>query len=311
MVGLAWLVPDAGTAIRHERWLLSLLIAVILFISGLLMDLGAVARQALNLRALLLALAVTYGLGPLIGLGLAELLAPEAAGPEVEGQFREAVVLAAAQASTLAASIVLTRLAGGVGELALVLALFSNLAAVLFTPLALRLSLGVSVSFSVLDMMARIGLVIVVPVILGQLTGRELRRRNRKPWRALAPVPQALILVFAFVGFASAVPSFESGGTLVVRFVAAAVSLHLALGIVALVCSQLVRLRRDESIAVYYNACQKTVPSGIYLWETYFAANPLGAVPLVCLQLTQLLLGYLVAPVLERWRGKEPETSSG
>ena len=302
LLGHAW--PEGGAALRRTPGAMSFCIATILFLSGLLLELRELARQALNLRALSLALGITYVLGPLLGLGLARALSP-GEGP-LGIQFTEAVLLAATQASTLASSIALTRLAGGSSELALLVTILSNVSTAVLTPILLRLGLGVEVSFSTLDMMGRIAAVILLPVLLGQIVRRWMRALGRTPSSALRPVPQAIILIFAFVGFSSASPRFEEAGDLVARFLLAAAGLHLGLSIASYAGARVLRLESSERIAVFYTASQKTVPNGIYLWEHYFASNPVGAVPLVFVQVIQLTLGYLLVPAWRRKSGSGP-----
>ncbi len=312
VIGIASIFPELGVKVRREGWILNLVIATILFISGLLLNLKNLAHQALNFRAMSFAFTITFLVGPLLGAGLAKALM-EVDGIDLQTQqhFYEAVYLAACQASTLASSIALTRMAKGQSELALLLALFSNVLTVVLTPLALRLGLGVNVEFSVWEMMLRIGLVILMPAILGQCLGLYLKKKDRRIPTFLKPIPQALILVFAFVGFASAVPRFQQVGDLVIRFLVASVGLHLGLSLLAFLGSRLFRLSKGESIAVFYNASQKTVPNGIYIWESYFSSNPLGAVPLVFIQLTQLSLGFIYAPLLEKWVGENNDSNRG
>jgi predicted Na+-dependent transporter len=273
------------------------LVAIVLFFSGLGLDPAKLARQGAQGRAILWVLLTTYGVGPLAGYALALLLRP-GGDAEIADHFVEAVVLASAQASTLAAAIALTRAARGNGELAVVLTVVSNLAAVFLTPWILRALLSVGVSFSTVEMTGRMALVVVLPVMIGMGTRMATRRRFPHWPERTRQVPQAIILVFTYLAVASAAGVIEERPGLAVRFLGVALALHAVLVAWSLLGARLLRLDRPTATAVIYAGSQKAVPNGIYLWTTYFGANPLGAVPIVLMQVVQLVTGYLLIPWL-------------
>ncbi len=296
--GAGWF-PRGGEVLRDMPVLLASLVGFLLFISGFTLDARRLVGQALNVRAILLGVIATYALAPVAGFLLAHAFAPSG-DPELAVFFVQGVMLAAAQSSTLATAITLTKLSGGNEELALVLTLVTSAVTAVLTPVVLKLSLGAQVSFSAVDMAGRILLVVVLPIILGQLLRRATRRWIEKPPRGLREVQQSIILVFAYVGFSAAAAQFKSRPALAFQFLGACAALHAFLLGATYLGAIAMRLRRSERVAVIYSGSQKSVPNGIYLWETYFSANPLGAVPLVVYQLCQLVVGFLLIPWMER-----------
>ena len=57
-----------------------------------------------------------------------------------------------------------------------------------------------------------------------------------------------------------------------------------------------------------FTGSQKTLPNGIYIWNTFFTTNPYGAIPLVLYHLFQLIVDTLLATNLER-RNPAPDDS--
>jgi sodium/bile acid cotransporter 7 len=297
---LGGLFPDGGSALRAHPWVLATLVATILFISGFTLDLRRSLGRALNLRAILLGVVSTYLVAPFLAYWLTSWWTPLGGDGAL---FFEAVMLAAAQSSTLASAITLTKMARGDEALVLVLTLVSSSLTPFLSPLILKYSLGVEVSFPLGEMMGRMVLVLLLPLFLGQAIRFSLRKSIRRSPPFLRVVQQAIILVFVYVAFSAASSYFKEEVLLAVRFLGVCLVLHLTLLLWTLLSAALLRLSPEARVAVLYSGSQKSVPNGIYLWETFFSANPFGAVPLVLYQLTQLVTGFLIVPWLEKSLG--------
>jgi predicted Na+-dependent transporter len=293
--------PEPGLWIREQRLLTALLVAIVLFVSGLQVEPRRLVGQARNWRALLLGLGTTYGIAPVVALQLAALLGPPVEGPGSQGYlFLEALMLAAAQSSTLATALTMTRMARGDAELSLVLTLTSNFFAVFFTPLVLAFTLGTVVELPIATMMLRMALVIVLPVAVGQLCARALKRAQIPIPAAVRHVPQGIVLLFVYIGLSAAASRFLEDPTIALQFLLICISLHVVLIGWTSIGSRLAGLKPAERTAVLFGASQKSVPNGIYLWREFFASNPYGAVPIVLHQISQLVIGFLIAPWLGR-----------
>ncbi|MCZ6795865.1 MAG: bile acid:sodium symporter [Planctomycetota bacterium] len=297
-LGLLW--PEGGRRLREAGAVLPALVATTLLITGFTLDPARLARQARNIRGILLALGTTYVVAPLLAYGLAILWGPETPLDTGEGLlFLQAVMIAAAQAGTLASAIALTAVARGDQELALVLTLSTNGLTPLLTPLVLQLSVGAVVDLPVGEMMLRMALVVLLPVAAGQVARRLLRSTATPAMTVIKFVPQCIVLVFVYCGFAAAGASFGQDGRLMLEFLGLAVSLHLLLLGWTYGTATLLRLPAGERVAVVFCGSQKTLPNGIYVWSRFFAGNPYGAVPLVLYHVFQLFVDALVVPWLE------------
>lgn len=305
--------PGPGLWMGEQRVFTAALVALILFISGLKIDLRRLAKHTLNWRALLLGLGTTYCVAPLIALQAARIFGPSVEGLDSQGRlFLEALLLAAAQSGTLATALTLTRLARGDCELSLVLTVFSTLSAVILTPLVLALTLGAVVEIPVGPMVLRMAMIIVLPITLGYGFGRILRHQGLEvPSAVSAVIPQCIVLTFAYVGFSAASGEFREDLTLAFRFLGACLGLHFSLLIWTFLVTRLFGLSGPQRIAVLFGASQKSVPNGIYLWREFFYANPYGAAPLVLHQLVQLVAGFLLTPWIERLGAGDSSPRSG
>ncbi len=306
LLGVFW--PEPGVWIRGTGLVFPLLVATTLFITGFTLDTRRVLRRMTGLKVLLAGLLTTYVAAPLAAWFLAHLWGPAATGPDSDGFFfLQAMMIAAAQAGTLATAIVLTGMADGDQELALVLTFTTNLLSAILTPLVLRLSVGTVVAMPVGDMMVRMFLVAVLPVVLGQVARRGWRSPPPRLVDAVRLIPQLNVLIFVYCGFGAVGARLSVDPKLVLLFVGASASLHALMLAWSWAAATLMHLSPGARAAFIFCGSQKTLPNGIYLWDQFFAANPFGAVPLVLYHLMQLVVGAL----LVGWVRVAPATAAG
>ena len=292
-VGLAW--PEPGQYIKEKGQVIPVFVGIMLGIAGFTMDTSRLIKQATHFRAVLPVLASTYLLAPVAAYGLARAFAP--GGNE---HFLPAMMIMAAQAGSLASAIALTHMAGGNRELALICTVLSNGLTVVLTPYILEISIGREVAFDLGRMVLRMVLIVLLPIVAGQLLRRHLWDRTEKIRFIIRLAPQFIILLFVYTGFAAGAGKLTQDASLVLRFLAACVLLHLILLTANTLAAMALKLSWPDRTAMIYTGSQKTLPNGIYIWNTFFPANPYGAIPLVLYHLFQLIVDTLLAPVLER-----------
>jgi len=302
-IGLMW--PEFGHSVKANGKVIPIFVGIMLGIAGFTMDTTRLVKQAMNYRAVLPVLASTYLLAPAAAYGLAKAL-----GPANDTHFLPATMIMAAQAGSLASAIALTIMAGGSRELALICTLVSNALTVVLTPFILELTISTNyikdlsgntqIAFPLGEMILRMVLCVLLPIIVGQLLRPVLWERTKKIRGAIRVIPQFIILVFVYTGFAAATAKITNSPELAVRFMVLSVLLHtILLGGNALVAKWL-NLEWPERTAVILCGSQKTLPNGIYIWGTFFQANPYGAVPLVLYHLFQLIVDTLLVPLFEK-----------
>ena len=299
--------PGGGLWLRETGVALPALVAFTLLVSGFTLDTTRLLARAANTRAITLTLSSTYVVAPTVAYVSALLCGPPLDGPDSEGaRFLEAQMIMAAQAGTLASALALTAVARGDQELALVLTVLSNFLTAVLTPLVLRLSIGEDVSFPVVEMMGRMALVVVAPVILGQLLRHALWSRTARVLPTVRVLPRLIILAFLYTGFSAAASHLFQEPLVALRFLGASALLHIVLLAWTYGMSKALRFDAGTRAAVVLCGSQKTLPNGIYLWEQFFRTNPYGALPLVLYHVFQLVVDTLVAPWFNAQREPEP-----
>jgi len=298
-VAVAGLVaPSAGVALRETRFALPLLTAASLFLSGVTLETRGIGR-GLEVRGLALGLASIYLVAPLAAAVLARLLGPPLGAPGSEGRyFFEAMMIVAAQATTIASAPALTLVAGGDQALALSITLASNLATSFVTPTILRFTVGTLVAFPIGRMIREDAIVVLTPVVAG-IAARRFAGRVIAPLRpAIVAASQGIILVFVYTGTSAAGAHLSQTPRTIAAFLATAAALHLCLLAWNAGAARWLRLPAASRTAVVICGSQKTLPNGIYLWDTFFPTNPHGALALVCYHVFQLVADGLLLPWL-------------
>ncbi len=304
LVGLAAVIvaafafPAGGAAIRQAPLALPLLTATSLFLSGITLETAGL-REGADIRGLALGLSSTYLMAPALAMVLVRLIGPADGGAGSEGyHFFEAMMIVAAQASTIASAPALTLVAGGNQALALLITLASNLLTSVVTPLILRWTVGTVVAFPVARMMREDALVVLLPVIAGQIAHWLFWDRVCRFMPAIVRLSQTIILVFVYTGVAVAASHLSERPALILSFLVTAAALHVALLVWNHRSATWLGLTERNRTAVVFCGSQKTLPNGIYLWDKFFPTNPHGALALVCYHVFQLVLDSLLVPWL-------------
>ena len=296
------MAPDAGLALKKSDWVIPVFVGIMLGIAGFTMDTSSLVKQATNFRAVVPVLVSIYIFCPAAAYGLAKLLAP-AGNPH----FLPAMMIMAAHAGSLASAIALTMMSGGNRELALICTLMSNGLTFLLTPFILELSIGTQVEFPVVKMMLRMVYMVLVPIAVGQLLRKYIWDKTEPIRPFIRIIPQFIILMFVYTGFASGAAQLQEDADIVLRFLVACALLHVLLLCLNTVISGLLGFKWPERTAMILSGAQKTLPNGIYVWSNFFSTNPYGAVPLVLYHLFQLLVDTLLVPKFEK---KNPITEN-
>ena len=286
--------PRMGLAWR-QMGAVPLSVTFLMFLSGLLLDTSAFIREATNYRLIISVFACVFVIFPLLACGAARVFW---AG---DSEILIALLILAAQPSTLASAIVMTRIAEGNDALAVVSTVTTNLSSVVLTPLVFSVVLGVEgqIGISAQDMILRLLRIVLLPVVIGQLLRPLLSRERLTALRGPSGVmSQLVILGMILTGVSGA--SGQLAGSL--QLVAAAFFLHIVMLGITYSLSRILKASRGESIALVLCGSQKTLPAGIYIWSTYFAHVATGCVAIVAYHIVQMIVDSVLAVRLREWR---------
>ena len=270
-------------------------VAFLMFLSGLLLDTSSLIREVTNFRHLGSIFFSVFVLFPILACGTAKVFF---AGNR---DVLIALLILAAQPSTLASAIVMTRIAEGNDALATVAAVTTNLSSVLLTPAIFAVVLGAEgqIGISTQDMIFRLLRIVVLPVAVGQvlrpLIGKERLEPLRKPSGVIS---QLVILGMILTGISGASGRLAGAAQLVV----VAFLLHIAMIGATYFLGGILRSDRGERIAVILCGSQKTLPAGIYIWSTFFPEVAIGSVGIVAYHVVQMIVDSVLAFRLRNWR---------
>jgi len=295
---LAAVLPATGEARGFAQIVSNGAIFILFLVNGIRIARGEIARGLVNLRYFVPLLAWIFGAMALIGLGFMQL-AEEVLPPLVALGFLYFGCLP----STVQSATSYTSLAGGNVALSVVGAALINIAGVFVTaPLFALLGGGAAADIGY-ETVLRIGVILVLPFMIGQALQRWTREWILTRQARIAWLDREVIGIAVYVAFSGAVEQGLGsmfGATqwalligLVVAFLAVAVAGAWAAG-------GMLGLVRADRIAFLFAGSQKSVAIGAPMAAILFAPEVAGFViaPLLLYHLLQLVVA---APLASRF----------
>jgi sodium/bile acid cotransporter 7 len=306
MVVAASFAPARGQAAHVFDWTTRVAIGLVFFLHGARLSREAVIGGLTHWRLHLVVLGATFGLFPLLCLGLAALpawITPPA--------LASGLIFLGCLPSTIQSSIGFTVIARGDVPAAVASASASNLIGMLLTPLLVSLLLHAQGGVSAGQVWA-IGLQLLAPFIAGQAL-----RRWIGPWikeRAKTPsyIDRGSILLVVYTAFSGAVVegvwSRVSAGDLVRLLVLCSLLLAVVLAATAYAARTLGFTKADE-IAIVFCGSKKSLASGAPMAGVLFphAAAGVALLPLMLFHQIQLMACAVIAQAYARRAEVETE----
>jgi len=292
-VGLLWPGPGRWMAdARASQWL----VPVVMLLVSLRVPGRRLLEAARHPLALLASLALTFGIFPPLALGWQALFGPATV------EARTALMILAAQPSTLATAAVLTQLAGGDTALAVVCTVVSQAASVVATPWILAGYVGRVVPVDAWALTLDLLRAVLIPVMLGQvLRARAVRFIERRSG-VLSAAAESIVVSFVLMGFATARADLIAHPRTAGLVLATVVAVHATMLAIATLVGYLVRLDGPGRLGFTLAASQKTVAAGVLVWQVGFPGNPLGPIYVVLHHLVQTVADSILAPFMPRIR---------
>lgn len=295
ILGHARLEPWVGT--RSVR---NVIVAVVMFLMAFPLDASAILQAVRRPAAPLLATLVTFGLLPALAWLISPLLSPELAG---------GLLVAAATPCTVASATVWTRRAGGNDAVATMVTVLTNAICFVVTPGLLLLMTGRrAANLDAREMIAELGVLVVLPMVCGQLA------RRIPGWGAWATARRHALGILAQLGVLSMVllGAIQTGKRLFASEAAelrpdhlammgiAVLVVHLAMLAVGMLLARVLGFSRGDQIAIGISGSQKTLMIGLKIaMEMQFSI-----LPMITYHVGQLFVDTLVA---DRLRKSKPD----
>lgn len=302
VLALGFLRPEPFVGFANANWVRNSIVATVLFLMALPLESRAMIRTLRRPQAALLASAVNMGLLPLMAWAMSSL---------TSGDLAIGLIITAAAPCTLASAAVWTRRAGGNDAVAILVTILTNATCFLTTPFWILLATGKSTSIGLNEMISRLGLLVVLPMVVAQLMRLSApvaefatrRKRLLGIWAQLGILSMVLIGAVNTSQNLAAAPWQEATGWLDFVWLAVlVVGLHLSAMGSGWLLATLIRLERADRIAVALSGSQKTLMVGLFVAINYFGGLTL--LPMVFYHVGQLVVDTIIADIWSRSSGE-------
>lgn len=296
----AIILPSVGEARDVARAISNIGIFLLFLVNGMRIARGEILRGFANWRFFLPLFLFVFGVMPLAGLGLSEF-----AGRYLPPLVALGFLYLGCLPSTIQSATSYTSLAGGNIALSVVGAALINIAGVFVTAPLFAVLGGGEIGALGNEVMVRIGLILLLPFILGQFVQGWTRewivaRKAKVVW-----LDRIVIGIAVYVAFSGAVEQglaqkFDvTGWTILIGLV---IALLIVANLGAWLASGLLGYPRADRIAFLFAGAQKSVAIGAPLVAILFAPEVGGFViaPLLIYHLLQLVMAAPLSSLLAR-----------
>ena len=292
-VALASVLPARGAMASVCQWAADAGIVLLFFLHGAKLSREAILSGAGNWRLHLAVLGVTFGLFPLLGVGVAHL-------PGLPVLVASGMLFLTLLPSTVLSSIAFTSIARGDVAAAVCSASFSNLLGIFLTPLLAGLLMGGAGASLSVDQVEKIAGQLLLPFVAGHLLRPVVGGFVNRHKALVSYVDRGSILMVVFTAFSAAVveglwhrvPLAQLGLVLGLCAVLLALVLGLTFGL-----GRLLGLAREEAVVLVFCGSKKSLASGVPMAGVLFAPAQVGIVilPLMLFHQLQLMACAVIA----------------
>ena len=301
---VASLLPPRGAGIPVFGYAANAGIVLLFFLHGARLSREAIVEGARNWRLHLAVFAVTFGLFPLLGLGLARL-------PIVPAPIAAGLLFLTLLPSTIQSSIAFTSIARGNVAAAVCSASFSNLIGILLTPALVTLLMHPAVhgpgAGTSLAAIRSILLQLLLPFVVGHLLRPAIGGWVARHKQLVSVVDRGSILLVVYTAFGAAV---AEGLWHRVSVADLAILSSLCLLLLAIVlgatwgAARALRLSCEDAIVLLFCGSKKSLASGVPMAGVLFPAAQVGLVLLPLMLFHQIQL--IACAIIARRLGERP-----
>lgn len=302
---LATLLPARGGFALFAGYVADAGIVLLFFLHGAKLSRDAIWQGLRNWPLHLAVLAVTFGLFPLLGLGLSRL-------PGIDPGMAAGILFLTLLPSTVQSSIAFTAIARGNVAAAICSASFSNLLGILVTPALVAALMQVDGGKGVsLVSIEGIVLQLLAPFVIGHLLRPWIGGFVGRHKAMLTIVDRGSILLVVYTAFGAAVVEGlwtrvspgDLGRLMLICLLLLGVILALTFAI-----ARVMRLPREDAIVLQFCGSKKSLASGVPMAGVLFPAAQVGILLLPIMLFHQIQL--IACAVLARHYG-EADSGAG
>ncbi|CAN5227693.1 bile acid:sodium symporter [soil metagenome] len=282
-------------------------IGLIFFFYGVKLSPSDLKLGFLNYRSHILIQLTTFVLFPLLTL----IFIPLFEGG-VESKIWLAVFFLGVLPSTVSSSVVMVAIARGNLPTAIFNASISGLIGIVATPLWLSLFMINTGEFAVVDIISKLFLQIVLPLVLGLLFQRSFGEMARAHNRPLGIFDKSVIVLIVFSSFSNSFSSnlFASIETreLIKLFAIVTVLFFAVYFLVGYIC-KLMQLHLADTITVRFAGTKKSLVHGSVMAKIIFGTSASMGLFLLPIMLYHILQLIIIAVFAENYRKRDPDAT--
>ena len=304
---LASLLPISGEPAQWFSLATNIAIALLFFLHGARLSTDVVIAGILHWRLQIFILVMTFGVFPLLGLGLG-LFSPWL----IDEPIYLGLLFLCVLPSTVQSSIAFTSIAGGNVPAAICAASTSNILGIFLTPalVALLFTAGGDAGMS-FDMVWKIVLQLFLPFVAGQALQPFIGNWVRSRKNLLAPFDRGSILMVVYLAFSEAVTEgiwhrLAAGDHAIL--VLADWLLFAAVLAITGIGGRLCGFSHEDRITAVFCGSKKSLASGVPMASVIFAGQSIGAIvlPLMLFHQIQLMVcAWLARVYADRQKARE------
>lgn len=287
-IAVASLLPARGGAVPILSGLANIAIFSLFFFHGLRIAGASVVAGLRHWRLQLGVLAFVFGVMPLLGFGLVQILPGW-----LPADLWLGVLFLCALPSTVQSAIAASSMAGGNVAASVIAAAITNLSGVLLTPVLLTLLAQASGGAVDLSAVTRIAGLLLLPFALGQMARRWWAGWAERHRAWIGRLDRATILITVYVAFGAAVVDGlwqrVSGGDMA-RLLALVIGLLAVALMLAWGFGRAMGLSKEDRITLLFSGAQKSLATGAPMARILFPAAQAGMIVLPIMLYHQLQL---------------------
>ena len=304
---LASLLPISGEPAQWFSLATNIAIALLFFLHGARLSTDVVIAGILHWRLQIFILVMTFGVFPLLGLGLG-LFSPWL----IDEPIYLGLLFLCVLPSTVQSSIAFTSIAGGNVPAAICAASTSNILGIFLTPalVALLFTAGGDAGMS-FDMVWKIVLQLFLPFVAGQALQPFIGNWVRSRKNLLAPFDRGSILMVVYLAFSEAVTEGIwhrlAAGDLAILVLADCLLLAAVLAITG-IGGRLCGFSHEDRITAVFCGSKKSLASGVPMASVIFAGQSIGAIVLPLMlfhQIQRMVCAWLARVYADRQTARE------
>ncbi|MCW4116833.1 bile acid:sodium symporter [Aurantimonas sp. MSK8Z-1] len=297
LLALAWPAPGETGGLLHWEWITTYGVCGVFFLYGLTLAPERMRAGLWRWKAHLAIVVTTFAVFPLVVLAIEAVLPEALPDAAIIGFF-----YVAALPSTVSSSVAMVSLARGNIPVAIFNATLSSLLGVFLTPLLMAWYLQSSgAPFPLLPTITKVVLLVLVPILLGQIGRRWLAGWAQRNGRWIKLADRAIILAIVYGAFCDSVAEgvwTQNDPVVVVEIAVGVILLFFVVYALVTVGTRLFGLPREDRIAVQFCGSKKSLATGVPLAPVIFAGRPdvgLIILPIMLFHFFQLLIVSFIA----------------